>query len=224
MVTSLSFSKEDSEAISEAVRQSEKNTSAEIVPVVASTSDVYERGEDLIGLATALIAVAAVWTLFQRVRPSYDWDGESELLVHLPILLATIVGGWIAGVLLAKGIPAVKRLAISHRAMKARVLIAAHHAFDSLHADKTSGGTGVVIYVSLFERLVCVWADRSISAVIPESEWKGIAGNLTRALGQGKHREGFIEAVRKTGELLTLSFPAKPGDTNELSNELRILE
>jgi putative membrane protein len=224
MVASQLFSEEDQRAITDAVRQAEMKTSAEIVPVVATTSDPYERAEDLVGLAAALITVSAAWTQIQRLRPPVDGTDGWEPLVHLLIVAGTFVWGWIIGLLFAKGIPGLKRLAASRGAMKARVLIAAHHAFDSLHADKTSGGTGVVIYVSMFERRVCVWADRAISATIPEAEWKAIAGKLTRALGDSKPREGFLEAIRKTGELLAASFPIKPSDANELSNELRILE
>jgi putative membrane protein len=224
MVASKLFSGEDRKAISAAVTEAEKKTSAEIVPVVASTSDRYERAEDLVGLAMSFIAVAASWTQFQRLHPSSDWEGADELTLHLPYVLSIMAGGWIVGVILAKGIPWLKRLAVSRRAMTARVLIAAHHAFDSLHADRTSGGTGVVLFVSLFERRVCVWADRKISERIPEAEWKGITEQLIQALRAGKPRDGFVEAIRKAGELLSKPFPIQPGDVNELSNELRILD
>ncbi len=224
MVASKLFSAEDRKAISAAVSEAEKKTSAEIVPVVATISDRYERAEDLIGLATSLVAVAATWTQFQKLRPSSDWDESLELTVHLPYVLAVMVGGWLVGLLLAKALPWLKRLAVTRRAMTARVLIAAHHAFDSLHAHKTIGGTGVVIYVSLFEHRVCVWADRKVSEKIPEAEWKGITEQLIHALRDGKPRDGFVEAIRKAGELLAKPFPVQPGDTNELPNELRILD
>ena len=224
MVASKLFTEEDRKAISAAVAAAEKKTSAEIVPVVATTSDSYERAEDLVGLAVALVAVASTWTQFQSLRPSSDWDGDPELAVHLPFVLAIFAAGWMAGVLVAKGIPWLKRLAVSRRKMTARVLIAAHHAFDALHVQKTEGGTGVVLYVSLFERRVCVWADRAVSAKIPETEWKETCEILTRALKDGKPREGFVQAIQKCGEVLAKPFPIQPTDVNELSNELRILD
>ena len=82
----------------------------------------------------------------------------------------------------------------------------------------------MVIYVSLFERRVCVWADRSISEKIPESEWKDACETLTRGLKDGKARDGFIDAIRKLGDVLAKPFPIQPKDVNELSNELRILD
>ena len=222
MVASTLFGADDRKAISTAVAEAEKKTSAEIVPVVATTSDRYERAEDLIGLGTALAAVAASWTQYQRLPT--DWEGDPEIALHLPYVLAVFAGGWIVGVFLAKAMPWLKRLVISKRTATARVLIAAHHAFESLHVDRTAGSTGVVIYVSLFERRVCVWADRSVSEKIPENEWKDACETLSRGLRAGKARDAFVDAIRKLGDVLAKEFPVRPKDVNELSNELRILD
>ena len=200
----------------------EAKTSAEIVPVVATASDRYERAEDPIGLGASLVAVASTWTLFQPAHS--DWESSPELTLRLPLVLLVLVLGWFVGVLASKLLPWLKRLAVSRRTMTARVLIAAHQAFDSLHAHKTAGGTGVVIYLSLFERRVCVWADRAVSAKIPETEWKGITESLVRSLADGKPRDGMVEAIRKCGELLAKQFPIQPSDVNELPNELRLLD
>ncbi|HLY08962.1 MAG TPA: TPM domain-containing protein [Planctomycetota bacterium] len=222
MVASKLFRAEDRKAISAAVAEAEKKTSAEIVPVIATTSDRYERAEDLVGLGAAMTAVAATWTQFQRLPT--DWEGDAEIVLHLPYVLAIFAAGWALGVLLAKSLPWLKRLAISRKTSLARVLIAAHHAFESLHVDTTAGSTGVVLYVSLFERRVCVWADRGISEKIPEAEWKEACETLTRGLKDGKAREGFVDAIRKLGDVLAKHFPARSTAVNELSNELRILD
>jgi putative membrane protein len=221
MVASKLFTADDRKAISTAVAEAEKKTAAEIVPVVATRSDGYERAEDLIGLAMALIVVAIAWTQAHRM-PS-DWDSDYSD-VQLPYVLVAILGGWVAGVFMARVFPWLKRLAVSRKKMAVRTLIAAHHAFDSLHAHKTAGGTGVVIYVSLFERRVCVWADKHVSAKIPEAEWKGITEALIKSLRDGKPRDGMVEAIRHCGDLLAKHFPVQPGDVNELPNELRLLD
>jgi putative membrane protein len=228
MVASKAFSEEDRKAISTAVAEAEKKTSAEIVPVVATTSDRYERAEDLWGLLGALLAVAGGWPFFHFGHFFSDWQSSGSNVPNpppqLPLVLAAMAVGWIVGVVLAKVTPGIKRLAVSRRAMTARVLIAAHHAFDSLHAHRTAGGTGVVIYVSLFERRVCVWADRKVSEKISEAEWKTMTEHLIASLRDGKPREGFVDAIRKAGDLLAAPFPVQAGDVNELPNELRILD
>lgn len=224
MVASKLFSDDDKKAISAAIAEAEKKTAGEIVPVLATSSDRYERAEDLVGLFSALVAVAATWTPFDHFIRATDWEGQSDLSLQLLFVLAVFLGGWFLGVFLAKLVPWFKRLAVSRKAMTARVLIAAHHAFDSLHVRGTKGATGVVIFVSLFERRVCVWADRAISSKIPETEWKDACELLTRALRDGKPREGFVQAIQKCGDQLAKHFPIQPGDVNELSNELRILD
>ena len=222
MVASKLFSEEDRKAVSAAVVEAEKKTSAEIVPVVSTASDRYERAEDLIGLVTALVAVASTWTLFQPAAS--DWETSPELALRLPIVLGVFLLGWMAGVFLAKVMPWLKRLAVSGTWMTSRVLFAAQQSFNALHAHKTAGGTGVVIYVSLFEHRVCVWADRAVSAKIPETEWKEITEALVRSLREGKAREGLIEAIRRCGDDLAKHFPIQPSDVNELPNELRLID
>jgi len=222
MVASQLLSVDDRKAVSAAVAEAEKKTSAEIVPVVATSSDRYERAEDIVGLVTALVAVAATWTQFQHVRT--DWEDAPELSLQLPFVLAIFGAGWAIGLLLAKGIPALKRLAIPRKVALGRVLIAAHHAFDSLHVRNTSGREGVVIFVSLFEHRVCVWADEAVSAKIPEAAWQEACETLVKALKSGKPRDGFVDAIKKLGDVLAKDFPVRPTDVNELSNELRILD
>src|SRR5262249_27339161 len=110
------------------------------------------------------------------------------------------------------------------RKAAARVLIAAHHAFDALRVRRTAAATGVVIYVSLFERQACVWADRGVSAKVQESEWQEACAALTRGLQQGRPRAGFVEAIARCGAVLGKHCPSRPGDKNELANGLRILD
>ena len=40
----------------------------------------------------------------------------------------------------------------------------------------------------------------------------------------GRAAEGLVQAIRKSGELLAGHFPIQPGDVNELSNELVLLD
>ena len=223
MVASNWFTAEDRRAIADAVAAAERTTTGEIVPVVATASDHYERAEDLVGLVGACVAVAAGWALFQQLTPG-DWGESHELALQLPAILLLLLGGFALGVMLARWLPWLKHLFVARRTMAARVLIAAHHAFDALHVRKTAGGTGIVLYVSLFERRVCVWADRAVAAQVAETEWHETCAILSRALQQGRARAGFVDAIGRCGELLGRHFPAQSRDQDELTNELRVLD
>ena len=225
MVASELFSDADRALVREAVTEAEKRTAGEIVPVVATASDDYERAEDTFGLWLALALVSTAWLLRQGVGPSSEaWSNRLDVTLGLIPVLALIVGGWIAGIQLARRIPVLKRAAASRAAMRARVLDAAERAFDRFHVRGTSGATGIVLYVSLFERIVCVRGDRGISEKIGEAEWREICDALTQALRAGKAREGFVEAVRRAGDLLARHVPPRAGDVDELKNDLRLLD
>jgi len=227
MVASQVFSGEDRAAVSAAVAEAEKRTAGEIVPVVATASDRYERAEDTFGLWMAVVAVTAAWIFLQGLRPvAGEWASETrwEISLGLLPLLALFVGMWIAGVILASRVPLLKRFAVTRSAQRRAVEEAAERAFEGCHARRTKGATGIVLYISLFERMVTVQADRAVAEKVDPSEWKAVCDGLVRAMREGKRREGLVEAVRKCGDLLAKHLPVQPGDVNELPNELRLLD
>ena len=218
------FTKDDRAAIAKAVAEAEKKTAGEIVPVVASTSDRYDRAEDTFGLWLGMIACGIAWE-FQGVRRvEREWETHQELALILPVFLGILVIGWIVGIRLAHRFPALKRLAALKGDLRSRVEQRAAMCFGLFRAGKTRDATGIVLYVSLFERMVCVRADPAVSQKVDPSEWKGICEGMTKALRDGRHREAFVEAIAKCGEVLSKHYPIKPDDTNELPNELRILD
>lgn len=225
MVASQFFTAQDREEISKAVAAAEKGTAGEIVPVVANASDRYERAEDTFGIWLAILAVTVAWVVDQGVRQvEEDWTTRWELALKLAPILVLFVAGWIVGVRLAARFPLLKRLAASRRLMRIRVEERAEDSFRMFHVRRTKAATGIVIYVSLFERMVCVRADRAIAEKVDPSEWRAVCEGMMRAMREGRHREGFVEAIRKSGELLAKHFPIMPGDVNELPNQLRIID
>ena len=62
------FSEQDRRVVRAAVEEAERGTAGEIVPVVATTSGRYDRGEDLFGLVVAVVALTIAWVLRQGIR------------------------------------------------------------------------------------------------------------------------------------------------------------
>jgi putative membrane protein len=219
------FTPDDRAAIAKAVGEAEMKTAGEIVPVVATTSDRYDRAEDTFGLWLAVVAIAAAWFFFQGIRPATrEWEMGWELSLNLAPILVLLVVSWIVGIRLASRFPALKRLAASKSEMRKRVEQRAAMSFGLFRVSRTRDATGIVLYVSLFERMVCVRADPKVSEKVEPAEWKEICETMMRALREGRHREAFTQAVARCGEVLSKHYPIKPDDANELSNELRILE
>jgi putative membrane protein len=219
------FTSEEREKISNAVREAEKQTSGEIVPVVATSSGRYERGEDVGGLLFSLAALIASWLPFQRVLPVHgDWSHGYRLTLELGSLLLIVIVGFMVGVAITSRVAWLRRLLATHREMRREVERAAEEAFVRFRVARTAGGTGILLYVSLFEHMVCVLGDARVSTKLDQEIWNKIHATITDGIRRKRPAEAFCEAIAYCGELLSQHFPHRVGDINKLGNELRIID
>ena len=219
------FSEADQATISEAIAAAERRTSGEIVPVVATDSGRYDRAEDLFGAVVALVALIVSWILFQEVRPvEGDWaSGQTIVLGLLPLVLIVVIG-FTLGTLLGTRLPALKLIFLSNREMKEEVERSASEAFYRFRVRRTAGGTGVLIYISLLERMVRVMGDEAIAAKLGQGDWDEVRDLVIDGLRNGRPTEGLQKGIARCGDRLAEHFPIQPGDENELTNELRIID
>jgi len=108
--------------------------------------------------------------------------------------------------------------------MREEVERRAAEAFQKFRVRGTSGATGILIYVSIYERMVRVMGDDSISAKLDQGAWDEVCRIAMDGLKSGQPAQGLKNAIAKSGELLSKHFPIEPGDENELANELRIID
>ena len=208
------FTEQDKKRLADAVREAERSTSGEIVPYVVGRSDSYPeawlRAGALLGFLT-LFAFAIVdmgtgmWLPFGM--------GEAAII----IVAAFGIGG-----LLVLVAPALRRLLIPAAMLQQRVDERASLAFLEEEVFKTRERTGILIFLSLFERRVRVLGDSGINAKVEQAEWDAIAGVIVSGMKNGTPAEGMIEAIGMCGRLLEASgVQIRDDDTNELGNELR---
>jgi len=219
------FSEEEKKAVESAIEEAEKKTSGEIVAVVATRSGRYDRAEDTIGVVIGIIAVAVVWLCFQKVEMvQAEWTEAPRLAVSLLVVLLTFVAGFVGGTMLATCVPLLSYPLIPRREREEEVERAAREAFFRFRVRGTRGGTGILVYVSLFERMVRVIGDDAISEKLEESHWNGIRDLIVDGIRRGKPAEGLSAAIKRCGELLAEHFPVEPGDVDELKNELHLID
>lgn len=218
------FNPAEKEKINQAVASAEKLTAGEIVPVVATASGRYDRAENLGGFLLALAALAVTWTLEQRIEPvAGDWAQGQRLTLTLPWILLILVAGFIVGVALTSRVAWLRRLLTPESEIRAEVERAAWHSFGSLRIRRTAAGTGILIYVSLFERTVFVLGDDAIAARLEQKDWNEVRDIILKGLGSGRAADAMCEAIARCGELLGRHFPYRAGDVNEIGDELRIV-
>lgn len=202
------FSKDERSSISAAITAAERNTSGEIIAVVAETSESYVY---VPFLWAALWALLVPWPLIHFTWLPVQYIYIAQLVVFL-VLLALL---WPRRVRVAL-VPRTVRTAHVRRRATEQFLV------QNLHT--TYNRTGVLIYVSVAERHAEILADRAIDAKVPPGTWQHIVDRLTLEISQGRPANGFIVAITETGEHLARHFPPGSGDPNELPDHLILLE
>lgn len=94
--------------------------------------------------------------------------------------------------------------------------------FSKLGIHNTRDRTGVLLMVSLEERMVQVLAGKGINSVVPENTWPSLVHCITKALKEGNPAQGISMAVSDIGKMLSEKFPMRSDDTDELSNAVVI--
>lgn len=217
------FSADEVARIERAVADAETRTSGEIVPVVAAVSGRYDRAEDLFGLVFAAALLSLVWLLFQGVETP-PWGGGLQVSLGLIPILIVVFGGFLSGAVLASFVPVLRLPFISRTEMAAEVDRSAAAAFHRCRVRATAGACGVLIYVSLYERMVRVLGDDAISARLSPSDWEQVCDLAVTGLREGDGAGGLVRAIEKAGELLAQHFPRGAADVDELPNQLVFID
>ncbi|MBX3188569.1 MAG: hypothetical protein KF819_16250 [Labilithrix sp.] len=187
-----------------AVKAFESHTSAELVITMKKRARAYPEAHLLFGVVFAFAAL--LFLLF------YPRDFATALM-PLDVILA-----FGAGYGLSYALPPLQRLAIAKKKREEAVSQAAKAAFVDLGVSKTTGRTGVLVYVALFERAVAVVAD---AGVTPEA--RAAAEGAERALEEALTRadvRAFAETLEALGPVFAATMARAEDDVNELADEI----
>ncbi|HEV2055132.1 MAG TPA: TPM domain-containing protein [Methylomirabilota bacterium] len=92
--------------------------------------------------------------------------------------------------------------------------------FERLGMHRTAARNGVLVYVSVTDRKLAVIGDKGIHERVGEAYWQGLVDAVRERLRQQQSRDGLIHALAEVGRELGRHFPRRPGDKNELSNDV----
>lgn len=216
------FPASEKSQIEDTIREAESRTSAEIVLVLASRSGRYDRAEDLFGILLGLVAMSGVWVFGQDLQPA--WGDEYRLAVGLIPLLVVFGVFFLFGAWLATRYPLLARPLIGRTEMYDEMRKAAAQSFFQFRVRQTADAVGMLIYVTLYERMVWVVGDDAIAREFSDRQWETVCDRIVRGFKEAKPAEGLREAITMAADHLEGKFPRREGDKDELPNEIRFVD
>ena len=111
------------------------------------------------------------------------------------------------------------RVWISHRQI-ADALEAAQKRFQKLGMHKTAERNAVLVYIAPRSRVFAVIGDQAVHEKCGDAFWREVTAQLSTDLKKEPVTEALVNAIQKIGALLAAHFPRKPGDKNQLPDEI----
>ncbi|HWM91592.1 MAG TPA: hypothetical protein VN493_12570 [Thermoanaerobaculia bacterium] len=197
---------EAKKALTEAVREVEASTSAELVVAVRARSGSYLHADLIAGIAAGIAALA--FLLFSRWEFGLLW-----------FVIDPVVAGLLGG-LAASRFPGLRR-ALTRPAVRRRLAESAARAlFVEKRVHGTAGRTGILLYVSVLEREAVVVPDIGLATLAATESWKGTVSAIEEGVRQGEDGVRTAERVRAFAAICGPALPRAADDVDELANEV----
>jgi putative membrane protein len=216
----------DRKRIAEAVAAAEGRSAGEIVTIVTPQSDPYRDVALAWSISIAFLALAALELapsfylgLIERLLGlwAHEWTPQQVLGIALTVAVPKFLGM----LLIMAWRPL--RLALTPAPIKsARVHARALTCFRIGAEGRTTGRTGVLIYLSLAEHRAEIIADEAIASKVSPEVWGDAMHALLGPLRAGKAGDGMVAAISKVGAVLAEHLPRADDDENELPD--RVIE
>ena len=191
-------------ALTDAVREIEVHSCAEVVVEVRSRSGSYAHAEARFAALAAFIAL-----LFLLFSP---WPfGAFWVAVDVAVVYAI-------GLFAARRSDHVRRWMTRAAERNTQVRTVAAATFHERGVANTSGETGMLVYLSLLEQRLEILADRGVLLAVPALPWNQL---LERAEGCPGTPQSLVDFIRGLAPLLSRYLPAREGDVDELANAPR---
>lgn len=200
------FKKGELERITKNIHEVEARTIGEVAVMVVDSSDRYVEAEVIGGIFLGSLLSLILTVLFFH---SSIWSYISmSFLFFLPSKYVF------------KKVPIFKTAFIGLKRKELTVMQRAVRAFYEKGLYRTKKNTGVLFFLSLFEKKVWVLADKGIYEKIEQDILNKFANIVSHGIKDGRACDALCEAMKEAGELLAKHFPITPGDIDELSDEV----
>ena len=200
------FREQAKQSTAASVKSVERHTSAEVVVAVRRRSGEYRPAAYHFGFFVSGLVV-----LYLLLTPE---------LVSVGAIALDAVLGFGLGLLLALNVSPLLRLLVRSRVLEKSVAEAARVAFFDLGISRTSGRSGLLVYVSTFEGRCVVLTDFGIDVASLGPAFQACCAALSLTVKQ-RDLAAFERTLESMGPILGAAMPRSHDDLNELPDEVR---
>jgi putative membrane protein len=203
-------------SIKKEVQAAEKKSGGEIVVYMAQDSDDYNHIYYQTGFFTAFICLFIFLLLFEFVKFVSTY---SLIFLTIALLLPFLA------ISLLYLIKPLRLFFIGRRHTDYYVRLKAKEAFLNNEVFKTKDRTGVMIYISLFEKKAVILADSGINAKVGNEKWDSVIREIVIGIKEHSLLHGIVTGISLCGDILKDNHvERRPDDENELDDGLKIGE
>lgn len=206
-----------------AVSAAESRTCCEIVPVVATVSGRYDRAEDLAGLWCAVVGAVLAFLTLPGHTDAGRWGGI-PMWGQVVLLAIVMLMCFVAGAVLADRFHGLRRLFTPRQQMHEEVNLRARELFFDRRVHHTTGASGLLIFVSLYERMAVVLGDRSVVEALGQPFCEDLCQRLTTRLHDEDIATAIGDTIHHAATSLESALPRMTDDVNELPDTLVLLD
>ncbi len=212
----------DKAAIEDAIFDAEQKTGAEIVVVVAARSGGYARVADVFGLAVAVAVTLVVMWIFEGADSNAFFPARTHL--HPGMILGVMIVTFAVMTAVADTTPAIVRFVAGKARLRRHVERMGPSWFQRLRVRRTQEQVGVLIYVSLFERMVMIVPDDAVEEAMTSSALSPVHETIAEGLRTNRLPSALREGIEQAGGILAQHLPAPKRNMDELPNELHLID
>lgn len=199
------FTEQAKTKVKEAIVTAEKSTSAEVVVTVKPRSASYRELDYVVGAFFGLATLCGL--MFHPAELDENW---------FPVAVIAAFG---LGAVLSATFSSLKRALVPKGRLDAEVGKAAREAFVRMGIHGTTGRTGMLVYVSAFEKRAELVLDLGLNPNKMGEAWTEARARIESAASRGDV-DGFASAVSSIGAALSSVLPRSADDVNELPDEV----
>lgn len=205
------LSDDDREHLKSVIGEMEKRTEGEIRLVIARRSTPDGHLPAILWLILMVCGLLALLSLRFELAFAFRWWWVPAMMAGC-FVLAHFFARW----------PVLQRLLSNPADVHHHVWHRAELEFYREGLSQTTGKTGILLFLSLFERRAVVLADVGIHNKLGDGNWNHVVKTIVSAAQTGEWRSRLEEAIRECGGLLATHFPASKPHSNQLPDDIVI--